>query len=162
MLTSRFPRLGPNRCGRCCSSRGSFSIPFCHRKWKIVRDHLEKSGVLKIDHRYHRGQAMRWWVGPCFPGRSAPKKPKVKGLLEAVPLIDFLKKIRARETITHNSLLQQAIREWPGFGPFCGAGRDPPPTHHPPTDNQTTKMLRRGRGQLNSVGIPWLIGAGIG
>lgn len=142
--------------------QGVVAIPFCHRKWKIVRDHLERLGVLKIDHHYHRGQAMRWWAGSCFPGHGDWKKPKVRGLLEAVPLIEFLGKIRARETITHNSLLQQAIQDWPGCGPFWGAGRDPPPTHHPPTDNQTTKMLRRGRGRLNSMEIPWLIGAGIG
>ena len=88
---------------------------------------------------------------PLLPGRSAPKKPKVKGLLEAVPLIDFLKKIRARETITHNSLLQQAIHEWPGFGPFCGAGRDPPPTRSPTDrqpDNQNVEK-RQGTTELS-------------
>lgn len=134
--------------------QGVVAIPFCHRKWKIVRDHLEKLGVLKIDHHYHPGQAMRWWIGSSFPGQPVPKKPKVKGLLEAVPLIEFLGKIRARETITHNSLLQQAIQDWPGFGRSWGSGCDPPPISSPPTTNQTTKTLKKGREQLNSMEIP--------
>ena len=47
-------------------------------------------GVLKIDHHYHRGQAMKWWVGSLFPGLWKKMKEKAKGLLEAVPLVKFL------------------------------------------------------------------------
>lgn len=107
--------------------QGVIQVPFCPRKWKITRDRLEKMGVLRIDHHYHRGQAMKWWLGIDFPGLWKKLKKKAKGLLEPVSLVQFL--LGQRETIEHNSLLQHAIEENDDsalFSRFWGSGADPP------------------------------------
>ncbi len=109
--------------------QGVISIPYCPRKWKIARDRLEKLGVLKIDHHYHRGQAMRWWSGTWFPGLGLWKQQKAQGLLEPVSLTEFL--IGQRERTIHNTLLQQAIEENVVPRLFSGSGTDPPTIQQP-------------------------------
>jgi hypothetical protein len=127
--------------------QGVISIPFCARKWKIVRDRLEKLGVLKIDHHYHRGQAMKWWIGSLFPGLWNKVKAKAKGLLEAIPLAEFL--LGQRKKYIHNSLLQQAIQEKDDSDLFHGSGTDPPTTTVHQTTNQTTETVEWGRNSLS-------------
>ena len=117
--------------------QGVVSIPFCPRKWKIVRDRLETLGVLRIDHHYHRGQAMKWWIGTLFPGLGLRKMPKVKGLLEPVDLVEFLLNMNEKKREIHNSLLQQAIQENDASSLFCGSGTDPP------TNKQSIRQLIR-------------------
>jgi len=119
--------------------QGVISVPYCPRKWKIVRDHLERLGILKIDHHYHRGQAMKWWAGTSFPGLGLWKAKKAKGLLEAVPLVTFLMNKREKETIRHNSLLQQELHENDSLSLFWGSGADPP------TIKQPTRQFQVGR-----------------
>jgi hypothetical protein len=119
--------------------QGVVAIPFCARKWKIARDHLEKLGVLKIDHHYYPGQAMKWWIGSLFPGLWKKVKKKAKGLLEAIPLVKFL--LRQKERDIHNSLLQQAIQEKDDSDLFSGSGTDPPTISDHQTANQTTETV---------------------
>lgn len=104
--------------------QGVISVPYCPRKWKIVRDRLERLGVLKIDHCYHRGQAMKWWTNTWFPGLGLWKMKKAKGLDEAVQLADFLIGQRKREI--HKSLLLQAIQESDAPDLIWTSGADPP------------------------------------
>jgi hypothetical protein len=125
--------------------QGVISIPFCPRKWKIVRDRLEKLDVLKIDHHYYPGQAMKWWIGSCFPGLWKAVK-KIKGLLEAVPLMDFL--LEQKERYIHKSLWQQAIQSFDDSDLFYGSGADPPTISDLPTANQTTETMGWGRKKL--------------
>ena len=125
--------------------QGMVSIPFCSRKWKITRDRLEKLGVLKIDHHYYPGQAMKWWIGSCFPGFWKAVK-RIKGLLEAVPLVNFL--LGQKETTIHNSLLQQAIQNFDDSDLFFGSGADPPTVTDHPATNQTTETVEWGRKKL--------------
>ena len=108
--------------------QGVIAVPFCPRKWKITRDRLERLGVVKIDHDYHRGQAMKWWTGDWFPGLGLWKAKKGKGIMEAVALAEFL--IGERGKDIHNSLWQQAIHELDYSGLFCGSGADPPTVNH--------------------------------
>jgi hypothetical protein len=129
--------------------QGVISIPFCARKWKITRDRLEKLGVLKIDHHFHKGQAMRWWLGKCFPGLWRKIKKKAKGLLESVPLAEFL--LGQKERDIHNSLLQQGIQNFDNSNLFWASGRDPPTFSDYQTTNQTTETVEWGRNKLAST-----------
>jgi hypothetical protein len=123
--------------------QGILSVAFCPRKLKIVRDSLERMGVLKIDHCYSKGQAMKWWLGSSFPGLGLWKAKKVKGLLEAVALTEFLLGQKKRDI--HNSLLQQAMAINDDLGHIDGTGADPPPINRP--NNQ--KILIRSSHRLN-------------
>jgi hypothetical protein len=112
--------------------QGVISIPYCSRKWKITRDRLENLGVLKIEHHYHRGQAMKWWIGTCFPGLGHWKVKKVKRLLEPVALVEFLRNMREKKKrAIHNSLLQQEPHENDASRLFWGSGADPPTNKQP-------------------------------
>jgi hypothetical protein len=102
--------------------QGVISVQYCPRKMKIARDTLERMGVLKIDHCYFRGQAMKWWTGLSFPGLGLWKSKKAKGLLEAVALTDFL--LREKKRNIHNSLLQQAILNKGDLDQIEGTGAD--------------------------------------
>jgi hypothetical protein len=134
--------------------QGVISIPFCPRKWKIVRDRLERLDVLKIDHHYYPGQAMKWWVGSLFPGLWKVKE-KAKGLLEAIPLVKFL--LGQKERDIHNSLLQQAIQEKDESDLISGSGADPPTITDHPTTNQTTETVEWGRKKLTSTEMVCLL-----
>ena len=123
--------------------QGVVSIPFCPRKWKIVRDRLERRGVLKIDHQYYRGQAMRWWANTWFPGLGLWKKAKARSHLEGIPLVEFLVNRREKEREIHKSLLLQAIQEKDDSDLVWGSGADPPTTKQP------TRQLQGG----NEVGL---------
>ena len=119
--------------------QGVLTVPFCPRKWKITRDHLEKLGVLKIAHHYHRGQAMKWWTGIRFPGLGLWKTKKAKGLLEAVSLVAFLMNRKEKRINIHNSLLQQELHGNDGVSLFWGSGADPPSIKQP------TRQLQGGK-----------------
>jgi hypothetical protein len=58
-------------------------------------------------------------------------KAKAKGLLEAVPLVEFLMNIREKKREIHNSLLQQEPHENDAPGLYWGSGRDPPTNKQP-------------------------------
>jgi hypothetical protein len=118
--------------------QGVLTVPYCPRKWKIARDHLERLGVLKIDHHYHRGQAMKWWVGSQFPGLGLWKQVKAKSLLEAVSLVAFLFNRKEKKRLIHNSLLQRKLHEDDGVSLVWGSGADPP------TVKQPTRQLQGG------------------
>jgi hypothetical protein len=125
--------------------QGVVSVPFCPRKLKIVRDQLERMGVLKIDHCYFRGQAMKWWTDTWFPGLGLWKARKIERLGEAVALTDFL--LGQKKRIIHNSLLQQAIVINDDLFLFDGTGADPPPIIQPNNHN----LEKRGSQWLNSM-----------
>lgn len=127
--------------------QGVISIAFCPRKMKIARDNLERMGVLKIDHCYFRGQAMKWWPATWFPGLGLWKGKKVKRLDEAVPLIEFLNR-REKKEIIHNSLLQHLTANNDNLGQIDGTGADPPPINR--SDNQN--LDGRGGHRLNLIG----------
>ena len=110
--------------------QGVIAVPFCPRKWKIVRDRLERLGVLKIDHLYYRGQAMKWWANTWFPGLGLWKAKKAKRLGEALPVMEFLIGQREGREI-HNSLVQHISKESEAPSLFWGSGRDPPTNKHP-------------------------------
>jgi hypothetical protein len=135
--------------------QGVISVPYCSRKWKIARDRLEKSGVLTINHHYHRGQAMKWWVGSQFPGLGLWKAKKTKGLLESVSLVEFLLNRKEKKGKIHNSLLQQAIPIHDSLSLFWGSGADPPIIKQPTRQFQggkeadltgSTEILCQGMG----------------
>jgi hypothetical protein len=63
---------------------------------------------------------------------------KIKGLLEAVPLVDFLGNRKEKERDIHNSLSQQAIQEKDDSDLFYGSGADPPTISDYQTVNQLT------------------------
>ncbi|MEN6367811.1 MAG: hypothetical protein ABFC88_13455 [Thermoguttaceae bacterium] len=132
--------------------QGVISVQFCPRKLKIVRDNLERLGVLKINHCYFRGQAMKWWTGLSFPGLGLWKSKKVKRLGEAVPLTEFL--LGQKKKNKHNPLLQQAMAINADLYQIDGSGADPPPIKEPTRQFQMwngAKMSSlNGDGLLNS------------
>jgi hypothetical protein len=95
-------------------------IPFCPRKWKIVRDKLERRGLISVNHVWFRDQAMCWDVGIYFPGLGLWKTGKVRGMLEAGSLDELIG--RGKEEV-HNAYMQQAIDNTPSFNPVS---RGPP------------------------------------
>jgi hypothetical protein len=105
-------------------SQGLVDVAFCPRKWAIVRNELEKRGIITVNHVYFRGQAMKWHTGTFFPGLGLWKMPKQRGLLEPVSLAEFLGVKRVEEEEVHNAYLQQR-RDY--YGSFNGSGRGPPP-----------------------------------
>ncbi len=78
-----------------CYYGGLTSVKFDERKWAICRDWLEKQCVIKVvDRNWHRGKAMRWAVAKDFNRLHIWwRREKQPGLLEAVSLEDFLKRI---------------------------------------------------------------------
>jgi hypothetical protein len=100
------------------------TVKYSPRKWAICRNKLESMGIIRIDHEYSHGQAMRWWptdLFPCQPNNW--RAEKVRGMLDPVEIGDFLEENRQREEL--NSLWQQvAISEgpvpaWDSFPPFA-------------------------------------------
>ena len=95
-------------------------ITFCPRKWAIVRNELERQGLITVNHIWYLDQAMCWGIGLYFPGLESWKGIKVRGLLEPGSWEELLG--REREGV-HNSYLQQAINNCLTFGPVS---RGPP------------------------------------
>ncbi|MGA2063273.1 MAG: hypothetical protein ABSG67_22610 [Thermoguttaceae bacterium] len=100
--------------------RGIINVSFCPRKWKIVRDVLERLGLITVNHIWFRDQAMCWEVGLYFPGLGSWKGSRVRGLLEPGSLEELIGRGRERG---HNSYLQQKINNFPTFNPVS---RGPP------------------------------------
>jgi hypothetical protein len=100
--------------------RGIINVSFCPRKWKIVRDELERRQLITVNHVWHRDQAMCWEVGLYFPGLESWKGIKVRGLLEAGSLEELLG--RGGEEV-HNTYLQQHTNNCASFSPVS---RGPP------------------------------------
>jgi hypothetical protein len=84
-------------------------------------------------------------------------KEKAKGLLEAVPLVEFLGNRKEKERYMHNSLLQQAIQAKDNSDLLWGSGLDPPTISDHPTAEQTTKTVEWGRNQLTPTEMLCLI-----
>lgn len=88
-----------------CYDNGQTSVPFSDKKWAICRDWLERQGIIKVlDRNWHRGKAMRWAVLDSFD--RLPdwwRRKKEPSLLEAVPLEEFLGKMRLSGTQVLNS-----------------------------------------------------------
>ena len=85
---------------------GQTGIKYCPRKWAICRNKLESLGIIRIDHTHFHGQAMKWWPTDLFPCQPTQwKAEKVRGMIDAVELGDFLQEKKEGEE--HNSLLQQ-------------------------------------------------------
>jgi hypothetical protein len=100
---------------------GQTGIKYCPRKWAICRNKLESLGIIEIDHTHFYGQAMKWWPTDLFPCQFRRAR-KVRGMLDAVELGDFLQEKREREG--HNSLLQhfaisqEPVPAWASFSPL--------------------------------------------
>ena len=78
---------------------GQTNVKYCPRKWAICRNRLETMGIIKIDHTHFHGQAMRWWPTDRFPLQPKEwKADKVRGMLDAVELGDFLQKREREQT----------------------------------------------------------------
>ena len=74
---------------------------------------------------------MKWWAAAWFPGAGLWKQAKAKGLLEAMPVAEFLGNRREERRDIHNSLWLQAIKDEHDFGPLDGTGTDPPTVEQP-------------------------------
>lgn len=103
---------------------GQTNVKYCPRKWAICRKRLESMGIIKIDHTHFHGQAMKWWPTDLFPCQPREwKADKVRGMLDAVELGEFLEEKREREQ--HNSLLQhvainaEVAAFWASFPPLA-------------------------------------------
>lgn len=102
---------------------GQSNVKYCPRKWAICRNRLEAMGIIKIDHTHFHGQAMKWWPTDLFPCQPRQwKAEKVRGMLDAVELGEFLQEKRQREQ--HNPLLQhvanneEVVPVWASFPPL--------------------------------------------
>jgi hypothetical protein len=100
--------------------KGIIDFVFCPRKWKIVRDKLERRGLLSVNHVWYRDQAMCWEVGLYFPGAGLWKAMKVRGMLEAGSLEELIG--RGKED-RHNTYMQQDINN---LLPLSPVSRGPP------------------------------------
>ena len=98
---------------------------------------------------------MKWWADSQFPGLGLWKMKKANGLLEAVPLFDFLLNRKEKKNNRHNSLLQQAIPKHDSLSLFWGSGADPPIIKQPTRQFQggkeadltgSTEILCQGMG----------------
>lgn len=100
--------------------KGLVDVSFSTRKWTIVRNKLERRGLITVNHEWFRDHAMQWLPGLYFPGLGLWKAGKVRGMLEAGSLDEL---IRRENGVEHNTYMQQDINNIPSFSPVS---RGPP------------------------------------